>query len=163
METLYEMTDAYIKANEAITIDDETGEVIGWEMLEEIEDNIDDKLESIACLYKESLAMAEALKAEEKNLEARRTAYEKKAEWLKNYMSESMLLVGKTKLERPRANLRFIKSESVRILDNDAIPVIYTSRKVTYSPNKVAIKKAIKSGIKVDGAVLDVKENLQVK
>ena len=53
------------------------------------------------------------------------------------------------------------KSESVEIINLDVIPADYT--RVEIKADKVAIKKAIKSGEVVEGAEIKVNQNFYIK
>ena len=45
-------------------------------------------------------------------------------------------------------------SKSVKIIDKDKIPDAYVETKVTFMPNKFAIRKALEAEIKLDGVEL---------
>lgn len=55
------------------------------------------------------------------------------------------------------------KSESVQILNQEDIPDDFIVRKVTAQPDKTEIKRAIKAGLPVAGAVLVKNESLVIK
>ena len=57
------------------------------------------------------------------------------------------------------------KSTSVNVQDDmvNQLPKEYKTIKVTESPNKTAIKKALQSGIEIDGCRLIENENLSIK
>ncbi len=54
-------------------------------------------------------------------------------------------------------------SDAVVILDEDLLPAICFTVKTTRTPDKAAIKKALKSGADVPGADLEFRSNLQRK
>lgn len=74
-----------------------------YDTLEGIEDEFDEKAESIAVYIKSLNAMAKTLKVEEDNLKARRKSYENQAESLKAYLLSSMQALGRRKIDMPRA------------------------------------------------------------
>ena len=121
------------------------------------------KLEGVALYIKSLEAEADAMKAEEKALAERRAVREKKAERLRRYLSDSMQALGDTKLETARVSLSFRKSEAVVIEDQAALPVEFLKVKMTETPDKAAIKNAIKAGAEVTGAALVENKNLQIK
>lgn len=162
MEKLYDIANAYESALRSIDID-ENGEVHNIEVLEKIDGDFDEKVENIALYIKDTKAMAVAIKEEEDSLSARRKAFENKANYLSRYVAESMTSIGKDKVETPRCRVSFRKSETVMIDNLDLIPSDYKKIKTTETPDKTAIKTAIKSGKVIDGAELVENRNLQIK
>lgn len=163
MSSLYELDQAVLTVLDGgLVYDAESGEIY-WD-----EDNFDqleiernDKMESVALYIKSLDAEASAIRAEEKALADRRSIKERKAERLRDYLTRSMENFGDTKLETPRVALSFRKSESVEIADESLLPPCYCKTKVT--PDKTAIKKAIKAGEVINGASLVERQNLQIK
>lgn len=86
----------------------------------------------------------------------------KKKELFKQVLSDAMQQFGVEKIETPTLKLSFRKSESVEV-DADQLSNDYMVEKTTYTPDKNKIKAAIKEGIKVNGASLVTKQNLQIK
>jgi hypothetical protein len=164
MATLYEIKAEMEQAISEMlaTADEETGEVSAEAMARftELQVQKEEKLDNLGAYYKNLLAEAKMLKEEEQSLKARREAKERKAENIKNYLA--MILDGE-KFESPRVACSWRKSESVAIDDAERLPEEYTISKVTVQPDKAKIKEAIKSGAEIDGARLEVKNNLQVK
>ena len=147
--------------DDGLVFDEETGEVIfDADNLEALETERNAKLEGVALYIKSLEAEADAMKAEEKVLAELRSVREKKAERLRRYLSDSMQALGDTKLETARVALSFRKSESVVIEDQAALPVEFLKVKMTETPDKTAIKAALKSGQDVAGCSLV--ENLSV-
>ena len=99
--------------------------------------------------------------AEIKRLKALKEQKEKAIQKLKDAVSDAMNLYGIEKVESPALKLSFRKSESVEISEN--LDKRFMIEKVTLQPDKVAIKEAIKKGEQVDGAVLVINQNLQIK
>jgi len=81
---------------------------------------------------------------------------------LKTSLSQAMQLFDISELKTPTLKINFRKSESVDVdiafLDKD-----YIKTTVTETADKVAIKEALKNGIKVTGAILKSNLNLQIK
>ena len=165
---LYELAadyEAFIAAIEAGEIPEEA--LI--DTLESIESAIEDKVDNIACLLKNLAAEAAAIKAEEDKLAERRKSKEKAYERFKVYLSDMMLKCGKTKFESARNNISFRKSDAVTIDDEEEFAewaAVYHDEYLTYkkpSINRAAIKEAIKSGVKIDGAHIESRQNIQIK
>jgi hypothetical protein len=98
-----------------------------------------------------------------KRLQALKKLNNKKAEWLERTISNAMQQFGIEKVESPTLKLSFRKSESVEIVNEAQLTEQFTTTKTTVTPNKTAIKEAIKNGEVVEGAVLVTNFNLQIK
>ncbi len=162
-KTLYDVSDEYINAYENITIDEETGELLGMEALYNIKDEFNKKAEAIAIIIKSSENFTEDLKVEKKNIDARIRQNERKTEWLKSYLTSCMDKVNLSKFETTKCKISFRKSETVEVYDTLILPEEFRKAKVEYTADKTAIKKAIKAGLPVTGAVLIEKNNIQIK
>lgn len=161
--SLYEIDQAVLTVLEnGLVFDEETGEVyFDGDNFATLEGVRNDKLESVALYVKNLEAEAAAMRAEEKTLAARRQVKERKAERLRQYVSDSMQAFGDSKIETARVALSFRKSETVELFAPDLVPTTF----VTYQPkiDKAAIKKALKSGEEIMGAELVTRQNLQIK
>ncbi len=165
---LYELAadyEAFLAAIEAGEIPEEA--II--DTLESIESAIEDKVENIACLLKNLAAEAAAIKAEEDKLAERRKSKEKAHERFKAYLSDMMLKCGKTRFESARNKISFRKSDAVTIDDEEKFvewAAMEHDEYLTYknpSINRTAIKKAIESGVEIDGAHIEIRQNIQIK
>lgn len=101
--------------------------------------------------------------AEIKRLQALKKAKETTVDRLKTSIESAMDLYGIRKVETPTMVLSLRPSESVTVEDEIVLPKEYVVAKTTYSPDKVAIKKAIKAGEKISGATITVNQNLQIR
>lgn len=141
-------------------IDPETGEIIDTDKLEGLQMERETKLESVALWIKNLKAEEAALKAEKEAFEARereaKTKREKLSKWLTTVLNGE-------KLSTNKVAVSFRKSESVKITDIDAIPTNYIVKTVEESPNKTAIKAALKKGFEIPGCELELKNNIQIK
>jgi len=156
--TLYEITDKYLKVLDNLEIDEETGEILNAEELDELSGAFEEKSEAVACYIKNSEVFIGDLKAEEANLAKRRKQTEKRIDYLKN-----VLTAGRDKVETTKVRVSFRKSVAVSIDDEKALPADFVVETVTTKPDKTAIKKAIQSGQEVSGASLVENRNLQIK
>jgi hypothetical protein len=98
-----------------------------------------------------------------KRLRALKEAKTNSIERLKESISTAMNIYGIEKVESPLLKLSFRKSEAVEITNEEVLPMSFKTEKVTYTPNKVKIKEAIKNGETVFGAILQINSNLQIK
>lgn len=170
MSSLYELNSGILELLEygfnRECVDEETGEIDAErasEYLEALQLERGEKVENIALYIKSLDSEAAAIKAEEKNLQARRTAKERKAERLREYLKTSMLALNEPKFETARVALSFRTSKQVVVSDMEKLDKAYIKEKVEYSADKTAIKKAIESGATVNGAYIEEKQNLNIK
>jgi hypothetical protein len=162
---LYKIDEAiYDILENGFSEDEETGEILFDESnLEELKMNRLDKWDNIASYIKSLKAEAEAMKAEEKNLSARRKAKESRVENLMSYMLHSMQNADQKKFETVRNKVSTRKSKQVVIEMEDLIPAQYITTKFVNTPAKTEISKALKAGEEVPGAKLEEKVNLVIK
>lgn len=153
--TLYEIDQQIMSC-----VDMDTGEIVDMGKLSELQIERETKLENIALWIKNLKAEEAALKAEkdafaerEKQTKAKR---EKLSEWLTGALNGE-------KMSTSKVSISFRKSESVKISDIDAIPMNYIVETITESPDKVAIKAALKNGLDVPGCELELKNNISIK
>lgn len=170
MESLYEIDSKLFELLDqgfnSECINPETGEIdfeLAQKYLEDIQEQRDIKIESVALFIKDLAADALKIKNEEVKLKARREAKERKVEVLQNYLASSMLAFGEKKFETPRVALSFKKSEAIEIDDESTLPKEYLREKITYAPDKTALKQAIKSGEIIEGVRIVERQNLQIK
>ena len=157
--TLFDINKELENAFESL-VDPETGEILDDAcVLDALTLDRNEKIENIALMIKNLRAYAEAINAEAKKLKARAKACENRSEWLKNYLAEK--LQGE-EFKSPRAAISWRRSEAVNVTDVWALPAEYI-RMADPEPDKIAIKKALKSGETVNGATLVENYSLQIK
>lgn len=154
MPTLYEIDSAIMAC-----VDEETGEILDEEKLNTLLMERSRKLEGVALWIKNLESDAVAIKAERDALDKRMKSAENRArslrEWLKNALECQPF-------ETARVRVSFRKSESTEI-DEDVLDRKWCKEKITYTPDKTAIKNAIKAGQMVAGAKIVVNQNIQIK
>ncbi len=145
MANLYEI-DAQITE----CFDADTGELLDAEKLENLMIEKENKLENVALWIKNLKADAAMYKAEKTAFAERQAAAERKAEsltmWLKNALDGQ-------KFKTEKAEINFRKTQKVEVIDIWELNEDF----VKYSdptPDKAAIKRAIKAGEDVKGAKL---------
>lgn len=147
-------------------VDGETGEIIDLEKLAELQLERDAKIEGVACWIKNITANAANIREEEKKLAERRKSLENKAERLKAYLTDAL---GGNKFETAKCSLSFRSSASVAVDDEDALLDWLTKNyrddciKYSASVDKKAVGEILKNGVKVSGAHIEFKDNLQIK
>lgn len=160
--TLYEIDEQIrncIRIDEKSAVDTLTGEVIDLKQLDELAMERSQKIKNIALWYKNLVADAKALKAEETAFFIRRKTAENKAEQLKSYLAN--VLDGE-KVKETEFAIGWRKSKAVTITDEKKLPEIFL---IAQPPkvDKTAIGKALKDGEDVPGAELIENMNIQIK
>lgn len=165
---LFEIKDTYLAFQNAIDQGEIPVEAIA-DTLESIEGEFEEKADNIACIIKDMSAEAQAIKAEESNLYERRKAKERQVEGLREYLSKTMMEMGKSKVETPRNVISFRRSTGLEIED-EARFTQYLSRYgdeyLNYEEptiNKKAVTEAVKAGVEFAGASLVTRQNLQIR
>jgi hypothetical protein len=105
----------------------------------------------------------DAIDNEIKRLKELKERREKAIDRMKQSVTNAMQLYGIEKVESSFLKLSFRKSESVEVINDAQLLSEFTTTKVTTTPNKTAIKEAIKRGEVVEGAVLVTNQNLQIR
>ena len=154
MANLYEINQEIMDC-----VDEETGEIIDVEKLNDLQMQFDEKVENIACFIKNLLADAKAIKEEESNLASRRKSYENKAKSLKKYLADTL---NGQKFKTTKVSISYRKSESVDIENMKDVPEEYI-KIAEPTVDKASAKKAMKSGIKIPGLRLAESKNIQIR
>ena len=155
MSKLYEI-DAAIMA----CIDAETGEIIDPEKLNGLLMEREQKVEGVALWIKNLKADMSAYKAEKEAFAEREKQAKAKIESLSKWLAGAL---NGERFETSKVKVSFRNSEAVEILDETKIPKKYFRVKVEKAPDRIAIKEAIKNGLKVRGAGLVTNRNIQIK
>lgn len=158
---LYEISDALRTALEHIEFDEETGEIIAADELHEVEAAANDKIEATALYLKEEDAEIKALKEEIDRMTARLKSKTKRNDYIKSLLLDALHATGKVKTPRVTVSIRLTKA--VEITQDQAVPEAFTTKKVTISPNKIAIKEALVAGTVVPGCQLVERESVSIR
>ena len=153
MATFYEI-------NEQIAglVDPETGEIADFEAFEKLNLDLDTKIKNIALWIVNLRSDAEQLEEQEKKFRDRKTAAKNKAESLKNLLDG--FLSGE-KRSFPEVVISYRKSEQVTVDDDAKLDDRFLRIKTEI--DKTALKDALKHGESIEGARLEVKNNIQIK
>lgn len=126
-------------------------------------DQLQSKSESYAYVIKQMDAECDIIDLEVKRLNALKKVRSNAVERLKANISSAMLLFEVEEIKTPLIKLNFRNSESVEITNEEVLADKFLVVKTTTSPDKKAIKDAIKNGEVVEGAVISYNKNLQIK
>lgn len=124
------------------------------------------KAQNVAYAAKNLEATAAAIKAAEQDMAARRKAIENRAMHIREYLKTCMEIAGVQKIECPHFAIA-IKANppSVEVFEPGLIPPEYLRQPEPPppSPDKTAIKEAIKAGKDVPGAMLAQNTRIEIK
>ena len=163
MRALYDI-DAAILA----CVDQETGEILDPEKLDALQMEREQKLEGVALWIKDLKAEAEAVKAEADRLTARKKAVENKIDGLKQWL---LYALQGEKLKTPRCIVYQTHSQRVTVADEaELISFLQTLKEPEKflrfkdpELKKDDIKKALKEGYEIPGAILEQTESVVIK
>jgi hypothetical protein len=158
---IYEITQDALRIYQQIMAND--GELTP-ELEEEMqitEANLTQKAKGYGYVILHNGSQMDAVDAEIKRLQAIKKTRQRLEEKLKERILNTMLILGKDRIEADTITFSIRKSEAVEILDEAYVPNEYK----IYEPkiNKLQIKAALKEGQLVAGAHLITNQNLQIK
>jgi hypothetical protein len=133
--------------------------------LESIGGELETKAQSVAFVIRHLEANAAAMKDWAKTAAERAKAEQSRADSLRDYLAHAMQSCSISKISGPGIALSFRASHAVVIDEPALVPAQYmwTPEPVAPSPDKEAIKSAIKLGEVVPGAHIETRQNLQIK
>lgn len=147
-------------------IDEETGEVIDSDVLDQLKtelmEQVKDKSSDIVKYSKNRETLIDQVSDEIKKLQSFKKSLTNRQENFKNYILFCMDKLGVDKIETPNGTIKITKSEGVVIVDKDKIPSQFVTIKQDFKEDLVAIKKAIKSGEEIEGAILEKRRNVKI-
>lgn len=158
---LYELAAAYRSAAERLEDEErlleEDGVVPDDSMravLDTIEDAVENKVENCMVLAKEWEAEAEAIRSEEDRLSKRRKALENRADRLRSYVLESLVVAGVQKLRSKLFSFVVNKARTSVVVDDiEIVPPGFVRLKK--EADKAAIKTYLEEGGNIPGVHLD--------
>lgn len=165
MANLYELTADYLRLQRLLEDGAETPEeeqAISA-CIEQLAADINVKADGYARVVRNMTAEAEALRAEEKRLAARRRTLENGIDRLKTSMMTAMQLTGEKKVKTSIGSWSIQKNpQSVAIVDEKAIPAEYWKQPEP-ELNRTLILSDLKAGCIVDGCELQQTEGLRFR
>ena len=160
---IYELNKQIETLSEQEWVDPDTGEILDEDVanaLNALTLERDEKIENVALWYKDVLAEAEAIKAEENKLASRRRGKERLAESLKRFLD---FACAGQKFSSPRVAISFRNVVNGKTVIDDPTLIPMAFQKVVTEPIKSEISKAIKAGMDVPGAHLEDSHSVIVR
>lgn len=159
---LYEIPFALRKELELIEIDEETGEILGANNLDQIEGEAAEKIENTGLYVRELNAEIAALKVEADRLNERRRSLENKSERIKALLLPAVEAMG-GKVKGAMLTVSIGTTKSVE-LDENALNILPDEFvRVKREADKTAIKAAISSGRVIDGARIVENKSIRMR
>lgn len=111
----------------------------------------------------DSMIFSAGLDAEIKRLMELKQAHDRKIASVDKQIDYLLKLFKIEKMQTEINELSYRKSEAVVFTDEEAIPAEYKKEKIMISVDKTEIKKALKAWTEVPGAIIETRQNLQIK
>jgi uncharacterized protein (UPF0179 family) len=157
---LYEINKMYYEClDQTINEDGEIVDVDLYELLDDIQEELEKKALNVGAMFKSLSAEADAIKQEETKLSKRRKVLENQADRLKEYLF--MNVPDGIKLEDARCKLSWRKSEMIEIENPEILPK--ELQKVVINADKAKVKELLKSGKQLEGCRIIQKNNIQIR
>lgn len=168
MNPLYKISQEIKDAEKMLeSIIDESGQIGDDEIFSDIAKVLNDTNESmefkslnIARMIKNKQAEKLAIDNEIKNLQLRSKRSGSFIDWYTNYLKVN--IDGKT-FSDSNTEIKWTKSQRVNIEHMESLPDDLVNVKIESRPDKLAIKKLLKSGETVPGATLEEINNIKIK
>lgn len=168
--TLYQISDRYREAFEALSALQEQGEIepmMVADTLNAIECEFNDKAANVGAYILGLKSFIEQVEAEQDRLSDIHQKMVNRFESLKAYLKHEMEAMGISKIESnaaPFVKIGIKKNPPKVVMDDPkAIPEEYVSEQMSFVYDKAGIKKALQSGADVPGAHLEAGTRLEVK
>lgn len=155
MRPLYE-----IDADILSCVDEETGEILDIDRLDQLEMEREQKIEGVILWRKDIEAEKAAVQEEVRKLQARVKSLDNQAESLKKYIGWAL---SGEKFKTARCSVSYRSTKSIVIDDISKIPANYFKPADENWISKSMIKDAIEQGIEVAGAHQEERQSIIIK
>ena len=167
MASLFNLAKEYTDLYSALvsSADEETGEVDVdiAAALANVQGSFEEKAIATATVSRMLGNIVDEVSKEIDRLKRLKVHLEREDGRVKEYLKKAMELTGTEKVQGISASISFRQSEQTVIDNEEELPEEYITAKTTYTPNKTAIKTAIKAGKDVPGAHIETVKNLQIR
>jgi uncharacterized small protein (DUF1192 family) len=160
-KSMYQIQSEYQQIADALTTGELTPEL--EHALQIAEHELEVKSVNYSFVIKDINDEISIINAEIDRLKDLKKVRENALERLKNNISNAMQLFQVDEIKTPLIKINFRKSESVEVDNMALLDAKFLNEKITITPDKMAIKEAIKNGEDVNGARLVINNNIQIK
>lgn len=148
-------------------IDEETGEIKDAVVLDNLEKELKNALAiksaGIIKVVRQQESNIDMVSAEIERLQNVKKRMQKGLDNFKNYIKFEMKQMEVKKIETSLGTLSLRQSTATEVFDENILPKKFMKEKITYTPSKTDIKKAIEAGEEVEGARLILNTSLVIK
>lgn len=160
---LFQIADQLREALDNQEVDLRTGEIIGWEKVDALQLQAMDKVEGVCAYIKRMETLSDEMAAAIKSIQDRKRVLEAKAKGLRSYVMVNMKAMGVKKIECAQMRVTVVPTQGqLTITKLEDVPAKFITVEMVKTPDKTAIKKAIKAGEEVPGAMLRAGESLRI-
>ena len=165
MTALYEISKQYQELAALAESGDEDLAVAVRDTMEGIEGEFQEKGKALAMVALNMDGDLEAIQSQIDRLSERKRILSNRKESLKEYLRTNMEASGITKITHPLFTITLGKGKPIVVIDEESkIPDEFMNTKVTSTPAKAEIARAIKDGIEVPGAHSEIgKSSISIK
>ncbi len=165
MTALYEISKQYQELSTLAESGDEDLAIALRDTMEGIEGEFQEKGKALAMVTLNMDGDLDAIQAQIDRLSERKRILQNRKDSLKEYLRTNMEASGITKITHPLFTITLGKGKPIVVIDSENdIPDEYMNTKVTSTPAKAEIAKAIKEGIDVPGAHSEIgKSSISIK
>lgn len=165
MTALYQISKEFQELAVLAETADEDMAVAIQDTMGAIQAEFEDKGKAIAMLTLNIDGDLEAIQSQIDRLTERKRVINNRKESLKEYLRTNMEAAGITKISHPLFTITLGKGKPIVVIDNERdIPDDFMRTKVTSTPDKAEIAKAIKEGVEVPGAHSEIgKSSITIK
>lgn len=168
MASLYDLTGDFVRFSELMELEELTPEQAEMlkEALDNMADDIEDKLENYAKIIKNFESDIEGLKAEEARLSSKRKTLENNIKNMKARMTDAMIATGKTEIKGALFSFNVQKNTPSVVIDESYIENIPEEYLIPQEPkiDKKKLSEDLKAGKDLDGvAHLEVSTSIRIR
>jgi len=165
MTALYEISNQYQELAALADSGDEDLAIAVRDTMEGIEGEFQEKGKALAMVTLNMDGDLEAIQSQIDRLSERKRVLVNRKESLKEYLRTNMEAAGISKIAHPLFTITLGKGKPIVVIDEESqIPDEYMNTKVTSTPDKAEIAKAIKEGKEVPGAHSEIgKSSISIK
>lgn len=132
-------------------------------LFEKLQDDFNTKLSNCVKYIMNQQSLSNSVDAEIKRLEKLKKSYQARSDRMKKDIDTILKIQKIDSIDTDIARLSYLASEWVVISDEKIIPKKYMTTKIEVKPSLSLIKEAIKAWHEVPGAIIEQRQNLQIK
>lgn len=159
---LYEITDQFRQLDSFLPEIEDGEEAQAYtELFDWLQGTLEEKVEGVCAVYRNTEAEADAIKAEIDRLSKRKKALENKAQRLKDYLLYNLEALGQSKVKSGIWEVSVKTNPPSCKVDEAKLPDNYC--RLQRTPDLIKVKDALKSGQVIPGAWLESKKSVTIK